>query len=582
MTMLHDFSEIGLSVVKNLNTRTLNISLSKLAENDQAILPPNDYIPKVWENKWYNDDTVGGYSKGDVVWKWSLTEQQFLDNYGPLVKAYASQNERLQYYLPDSWTSSADKAKYVNVISGYAENIGSSSKPQYRQFFPMLFDFCFDYSIGKYNPNRKVDGSNRIEIYISLVDDNKSLLSDSTAWKNLALRTNAEQRQYLSSELSSMIDKHIKYYHLDGAKTRNDFDSILLASNLSNFNISDAYSRLKVRDHQQYINQQGVDYVVKFGKSAISTKVVPLSTESGISLQDTMLYRWYRQWSSGYLEHGGTVEIPSKDVSATQDLSDYEYQIDLNWEVSPGVSAPIYDYPTYTSSYYGGAFDLLYFAKTSAETIQAPILTSIPHLGCTNRYTVSLTPVAITSGDISLVTQKFKPFSEISGLAYPELANDDKNATYLNFEIHEQRNASFKIVRSTTRDLRDNSIARYIQYYTAGYIAKADRDYSMQACTLKNFNKYYIYDAGNPISCDGLEVWTNDGDILTRDVDYIVYFDDAQPYVSTVGPHTIYIEGKEPYRGTISEEFWVSYEFSNTTISVAGLLEKYRYGEENS
>ena len=50
--MLNDFSEIGLSVVKNLNTRILNISLQKLAENDTAILPPNDYIPKIWENRW--------------------------------------------------------------------------------------------------------------------------------------------------------------------------------------------------------------------------------------------------------------------------------------------------------------------------------------------------------------------------------------------------------------------------------------------------------------------------------------------------------------------------------------------------
>ena len=103
--------------------------------------------------------------------------------------------------MPNSWASADDKAKYINVISGYAENVGSKQSPVYRQYFPMLFDFCFDYDTGKYSPTRKKDGKNRIEIYISLVDDNKSLLSDTTAWKNLALRTNDEQRQYLSSEL---------------------------------------------------------------------------------------------------------------------------------------------------------------------------------------------------------------------------------------------------------------------------------------------------------------------------------------------------------------------------------------------
>lgn len=186
--MLHDFSEIGLSVVKNLNTRTLNISLSKLAENDTAILPPNDYIPKIWENKWFNDNTIGGYSRGDIVWKWALTEQQFLDNYGPLVKKYADANERTKFYLPTSWSSASDKAKYVNVISGYAENVGTKQVYKPRQYLPMLFDYCFDYGHGKYDPS-----INRIEIYISLVDDNKSMLSDTTAWKNVAIRTNAEQ-----------------------------------------------------------------------------------------------------------------------------------------------------------------------------------------------------------------------------------------------------------------------------------------------------------------------------------------------------------------------------------------------------
>ena len=580
MTMLHDFSEIGLSVVKDLNSRTLNISLSKLAENDQAILPPNDYIPKIWENKWYIDDTIGGYSKGDVVWKWALTETQFLDNYGSLVKAYASQNERLQYYLPNSWASVDDKAKYINVISGYAENVGSKQSPVYRQYFPMLFDFCFDYSTGKYSPTRKKDGKNRIEIYISLVDDNKSLLSDTTAWKNLALRTNDEQRQYLSSELSSMLDKHIKYYHLDGAKHYSDFDSILLASNLSNFNISDAYSRLKVRDHAQYINQQGVDYVVKFGNTTTKTQVIPLSTSTGITIQTTKLYKWYRQWSSGYLEHGGTVEIPAKTVSETQQLSDYEYQIDLDWEESPGISAPVYDYQMYKDPYYGSSFDLMYFAKRGNSTIQSTIQADSKNLGYVNRYSISLTPVTIVSDDVSPVKQKFKLFNEISGLAYPQFANDDKNATYLNYEVHDQRNSSFKITRSRTHDLRDNSVARYIQYYTAGYIAHPDRNYSMLACSISGLNDYYIYDEEHPIVCDDLEIWTNDGDLLVRDIDYIVYFDDGQPNVSTIGKHVLWAKGEEPYRGTISKEFYVSYEFSSRQFNVDGIDNKYKYGED--
>lgn len=89
----------------------------------------------------------------------------------------------------------------------------------------MLFDYCFNYSTGRYDPTRTVDGKNRIEIYVSLSDDNKSLLSDTSYWKNISIRTNGELSSYLSNEISSMLDKHVTDYHLDGMKTYAEFDS---------------------------------------------------------------------------------------------------------------------------------------------------------------------------------------------------------------------------------------------------------------------------------------------------------------------------------------------------------------------
>lgn len=97
--MLNDFSEIGLSVVKNLNTRTLNASLKKLAENDLAVLPANSYVPKVWENRWYNDSTGAGYQRGDIVWKWTMGERAFIENYGGLIRKYAAANAKLCSYF---------------------------------------------------------------------------------------------------------------------------------------------------------------------------------------------------------------------------------------------------------------------------------------------------------------------------------------------------------------------------------------------------------------------------------------------------------------------------------------------------
>jgi hypothetical protein len=75
------------------------MSFSKLAENDTSIVPVNEYTPKIWENKWFNDDTIPGYSKGDSVWKYIMTSSDFLSEYHELIYKYASENELLNGYF---------------------------------------------------------------------------------------------------------------------------------------------------------------------------------------------------------------------------------------------------------------------------------------------------------------------------------------------------------------------------------------------------------------------------------------------------------------------------------------------------
>lgn len=139
-----------------------------------------------------------------------------------------------------------------------------------KQYFPPMFDYCYDYvGTPKDPPGYKPNMANRkVQIYVSLIDDNKSLLSDTTAWKNVAIRTNGEMSAYLSSEFSRMIADHVRDYHMGGAKTFDDYDSLLLAKNLSNFSISGVYNALKIYGHDKYVNSQGVDYVVRFAKQS--------------------------------------------------------------------------------------------------------------------------------------------------------------------------------------------------------------------------------------------------------------------------------------------------------------------------
>lgn len=552
--MLHGFDEICLSVVKNLTSNKLNMSLSGLIDNDQAILAPNDYMPKIWECSWYNDDTLAGYQKGDVVWKWIMTSTEFLDNYWSLVSAYASQNSRLSSYFIDkcyttAWhaTTPAEQQKWHNVISGYSE--GS------RQIYGPMFDYCFDYKTNRYSPYP----SHSIEIYISLSDDNKALLSDTSHWRNIAIKNDAELCSYLSSEVSSLLQQHIRDYHLGGLKHQSEFNEILLKRDFSNFSIDKAYNALKVRDHLTYVNGQGVDYVVKFGKSTLP---------SHLSGQDDArpLHRWYRRWSSGYLEHGGIVEIPS--AVNQLDISSYEVCVKLDW-TDGLVTAEKYDYPLAPSSIYSDQFDLLYFGKLDGEAVEQAYDPSNQYLSVGHRYSIELTPIAVVKDDL-LSTGKFAKFEQLSGLAYPECSKD-KNKTYVNFEVHKVRNDSFCIVRSNTDDLGDIKSPRYVQYYTCGYIAKPDRDYSMSACRVDGMMSYYNYTGPSISDSISFTVVTNDGETLVKDQEYIAYYcnEDGTPATfSGIGQYYLKIEGKAPYKGSIVCKFILCKDISTDGYSI--------------
>ena len=78
---MHYIDEISLSAIKNLNSKILNKSFTKLIENDIEIFPVNNYMPKIWENMWFNNNAMAGYSKGDVVWKGAYSFKAFLKSY---------------------------------------------------------------------------------------------------------------------------------------------------------------------------------------------------------------------------------------------------------------------------------------------------------------------------------------------------------------------------------------------------------------------------------------------------------------------------------------------------------------------
>lgn len=568
---MHGYDEICLSVVKSLTSRALNTPLSLLIANDNEMLAPNDYVPSIWECRWFNDSTVAGYLKGDVVWKWTVTEDEFLCSYAPLVYKYATENPRLNGYLTPGISpidNENERHKYENIISGYSENGG---KP----LFKPLFDFCMDYSIDPpaYKPSLH-NGQYEPQLFISLVDDNKGMLSDETCWANAVIKSHAQLSAYVSSEIDSMMYRHVQDYHFGGLSSEDEFDSILLAKDFSNFDISKVYNQLKMRNHSAYINQQGMDYVVSFAKQAFPSHL------SGRN-DARPLYKWCRRWNSGYIEHGGVVKIPAAIDASYSSLSDYEVLVELDW-ANGNVSAQAYDYPSTTSSMYGNQFSELYYAKLSSNAIEFPYEASAGYIAPTNRYQISLTPVMMLSTDISSGI-KFKPYNEISGIAYPLHPNDDKNSTYVNFEVHKVSNSSFCISRSNTLCMDDSPLPQYVQYYTSGYNSNPAKLWNIAYCEVKNLRAYYSY-TGQPIALEEMEVYSNVGELLARDVDYVVEFNETP---ISIGHYTFKLNAIHPYKGvmenadakgTLLQFIVADFVSNNDGYSISGISSEYIYG----
>lgn len=565
--MRYQYDDIALSVVDDLNTRLLNMSFSKLIENDQSILPINEYIPKIWENKWFNNKTIDGYSLGDAVWKYTMTQDEFLLNYHDVIYEYAKNNQLLNGYFrfePSDYIKEIDR--YNNVISGYSSDeptLDAYGNRQYDpntgklithkvQYLPPLFDY------GAYSTR----ANQPIEIYVSLIDDNKELLSNSQAWTKTVLSNINEFKSFISNEISLMFTKHINDYHLGGLSTNEDFSEILIKKDFSNFDISALYNTQRMISHTQYINDQGFDYVRFFKRDSVNTKINVTTSKN------MPLYRWCRLWNSGHLEHGGIIEIPKYSNISSNESSCYNISIDLAWADDDRL---FYDYPI-SEKFYGSLINDLYFSNT-AQINNYELSTQLAY---DNRYSVSLTPVQFNNNDLEKksTTYNIKLINEDDLLrtSYPTIPNNDKNKTFVNYEVYGMTNKSFCITRSRTDDLMDNNTIRYIQYYVSGYRSSITLQYNIQFCTIENLRQIYPY-TGEQIRPTDFIVRANNGDILTKDMQYKIYYGEN---INTIGYITI--EGISPFYGKIELSFYIKHDISDTTkYSIINLSSAYPF-----
>ena len=185
-------------------------------------------------------------------------------------------------------------------------------------------------------------------------------------------------------------------------------------------------------------------------------KIVPISTELSSNISSIIdqyvmkeedvqvnyasvrysFNRWFRQWNSGYLEHGGIVPIQRNAVSVIVNF-DWKYKKD-------GVekTAPIYDYPQSSTSFYGyhDTFD-------EERKLDSNIDLNLKR----NRYVVNITPV--------VNNYKNALFGDDVGYA----TMPDKNGIYVSNEVTHMKNDSFTIITYPHDDVQ------FISYYVSGY-----------------------------------------------------------------------------------------------------------------
>jgi len=134
---------------------------------------------------------------GQCVWRNTISSiNDFLSAYGDLVYDYASKNDKLgkSSYLSNSWSKlvevyggnesvlAVQRAKYYNVISGYSD-ISSNPITGKQIILKRWYDPLFDYG----NATLFKTDNSRLEVYVSTKNDNKELLSNRSAWKNIVL-----------------------------------------------------------------------------------------------------------------------------------------------------------------------------------------------------------------------------------------------------------------------------------------------------------------------------------------------------------------------------------------------------------
>lgn len=415
-----------------LDSGTLNKIFRNFLNNDKAIYGNFDNIPGLWFCKWFNDPKVKGYAQGDFFWLNTEKETAFIRDNSRIIQELINANPFVSKKLSDfKLNDDISFNEYNNALTGYIDQ--NMSAP-----------LSAIYEIGHL--------SSRVQLITSQTEDNKYPISDKNHWKRFCCNTIEDEdtiAERVSRDSVKTINEHSIEYHFSGIEP----DPSVFAE-LSNYtdvdfnNVANMYPKNYLANNYRC---EGFDNVIYYVKKPISFK------NDGSIYQNT----WVRLWQSGFLEHGGTINI----LNYLNELSTHII-IPLKWKLLDN-GAKVYD--RLILGIGDKALSVNNKTENSADDILS-VLSERHELKIDNSeytpfystldYTITLTPIqaSVTVNDREIVNEL--PYQNLGNFA---IQRNTLN-TQLDMDLIKKDSFGFRYYPENTPE--------FYSYYCAGFIKR--------------------------------------------------------------------------------------------------------------
>lgn len=404
----NDINKLKFLADENIKLGALNSIYERLIENDNALFPAVEAVPKIWECRWWNDnDSRHYYKKGEAVW--INTEVPF-----DFVKSY--EDDIYEYCMGNA------------VVAAVANEYREYDPGKWREFCEQIVDGSYDPSLPPlYYLGNLTDP---LQLRISLVDGNNMIPTKENVekgyWRDFFIEmTDEEVKEIIISayatEIDDQLQTHLKTCHLSGMIPIDDDGNLpFLQDDFSNVIYGQHFE-----NHRWYSS-------TATGFACIKHFQLMPTKDNGRE------FKWFRVWSNGLLEHGGVVD------TSNVECKNKPFMVKLNWNYDDGrpQTAPTYDYPSSAlTKFYQRDKNYAIDQTTSSTPIgSTPLATDV-------RYTISITPIysSTKTNAYSSTNTQFKYYEHVDTFGYT--------------------NSSFQIIPTTNVDC----YSYYIRGYSAAY-----------------------------------------------------------------------------------------------------------------